>query len=35
VETENLEHVRVRVLDRQGRVLFEATGYNAGWMPAW
>lgn len=31
----SLERARVRVLDREGRVLFDAPGFMADWMPPW
>jgi len=34
-EPASLEHVTVRVLDRSGNLLFEASGYNPDWMPPW
>lgn len=34
-DRESLEHARVAVIDREGRVWFEAAGFMADWMPAW
>jgi hypothetical protein len=34
-DPESLAAIRLRALDRDGRVLFEAPGYNPDWMPPW
>lgn len=34
-DPESLASIRLRALDRDGRVLFEAPGYSPDWMPAW
>ena len=31
----SLASTRVRVLDRDGQVLFDAPGFNVDWMPPW
>jgi Tol biopolymer transport system component len=35
VDRDHLADARVVVLDRTGRVLFDAPGYNPDWMPPW
>ena len=32
---ERLERSRIRVVDREGNVRFEAPGFMPAWMPAW
>jgi Tol biopolymer transport system component len=34
-DPESLAAIHLRALDRDGRVLFEAPGYNPDWMPPW